>query len=134
MSLREALYAKIMAIREAQRATAAREARKAQAFAAAPAAPPADHPSSAQAQPVAPSKPPPLTGKAAAFAMGCYCGPGGSPQSIDHEFPPDVATTNWRRSLAESKPVKSGGGEEIDPTDAVALEAAWRRQQIRVVK
>jgi hypothetical protein len=93
-------------------------------------------PISGQGQPTpAPSKPPPLEGKAAGFAMGCYTGPSGGGEMIpDAEFPvglTDTTTANWRRSIEASKPRVPTN--EIDPTDRAAVERALQRQQANII-
>jgi hypothetical protein len=129
MSLREVLFERIMNIRRAQRAAAARDATRA-ATAGAPAMPPpsAAPPSAAVASPAAPSKPA-LTGRAAAYAMGVFCGPTSGGTDINAEFRVDPTTANWRASLNRPPP---DYGPPIDPSESNVVKLF--AEQVRIAK
>jgi hypothetical protein len=64
-----------------------------------------------------------------------------SPEMLNREFDngpfrDNEATSNWRRSLTESKPVNRTDLNPVDATDPRSVEQAYQRQQsfLRVVK
>jgi hypothetical protein len=133
MSLRDVFFERIMSIRRAQRAAAARKS----AITAAPAAPlpPADYSSSAQAQPAQPTEPKSaqiVDLRKAALAAGYYIAPGrGGAQSIANEFPPDPVRENWLRTSNQAQPKY-----EPDTTDISGdgIARAFEAQQRRLAK
>jgi hypothetical protein len=126
MSLRDVFFERIMSIRRAQRAAAARKS----AITVAPAAPssPAGSPPPVQTQPAQPESFV-RTERWLDAACGIWRGSGSHAKSLNEEFPPDVATANWRASLDRPAP-DFGPPIDVSESNVIKLHAA----QVRVSK
>jgi len=127
VSVREIFFQRILGIKAAQVAAAARETNRAATAAPAQPTSTAALVPAATAAPAQP-KPAPLTGKAAAYRMGCYCGPtSGGVHLIDD----DPVTANWRATSNRPQPKYEPDTTDMSESNIVRL---FEAQQVRVSK